>query len=207
MNFEIMKNHGAIAVVLLAFAATFGLAATNDPTTSLQKALFEEEANHTLGAAIQLYQAVVTQFDKDRKLAATAVFRLGECYRKQGNTNEAIASYQRVLSEFTDQSQLAELSRQSLSGLGVRPGNAAALMPASNAAREEQKRLLQQEIKLFEQQFASEEKKVQAGAAPSDSLLPNQRELLKLKRQLAGLEAGIPLNSAPAIADAGSSAD
>jgi len=51
-----------------------------------------EEANQNLGAAIQAYQAMASQFDKDRKLAATAIFRLGECYRKQGNTNDAAAS-------------------------------------------------------------------------------------------------------------------
>ena len=42
-------------------------AATNDLASALQKGLFEEEANHNLDA----------QFDKDRKLAATAIFRLG----------------------------------------------------------------------------------------------------------------------------------
>src|SRR5215471_7136931 len=66
-------------------------ASTNDLTTTLQSGLFEEEANHNLAAAIQAYQSVAAQFDKDRKLAGTAIFRLGECYRKQGATNEAAA--------------------------------------------------------------------------------------------------------------------
>src|SRR5215472_14285218 len=77
-----------VAAFLLAFG-TSSPAATNDPALALQKGLFEEEANHDFNAAIRAYQAVVKQFDQDRKLAATAVFRLGECYRKQGNTNEA----------------------------------------------------------------------------------------------------------------------
>jgi hypothetical protein len=47
----------------------------------LQKGLFEEEANHDLAAAMQAYQSVIERMDKDRKLAATAIFRLGECYR------------------------------------------------------------------------------------------------------------------------------
>jgi ankyrin repeat protein len=105
----------AAVVLLTAFPAP---AATNDATAALQKGLFEEEANHNLGAAIQAYQSVVVQFDKDRKLAATAVFRLGECYRKQGNTNEANAQYQRVLREFADQPTFATLSRQNLAALG-----------------------------------------------------------------------------------------
>src|SRR6058998_1144625 len=89
-------------------------AVTNDLGTALQRGLFEEEANHNLDAAIQAYQSVVNQYDKDRKLAATAVFRLGESFRKQGKTNEAIAQYERVLREFPDQAPLLELSQQNL---------------------------------------------------------------------------------------------
>ncbi len=94
-----------------------GLRAAEDSTRLLQKGLFEEEANHNYPAAIQAYQGVVQQFDQQRKMAATAVFRLAEIYRKQGNTNEAVARYERVLREFPDQSQLADLSRQQLTAL------------------------------------------------------------------------------------------
>ena len=41
-------------------------AASNDLTATLQRGLFEEEANRNLDAAAQAYQAVSTQFDKDR---------------------------------------------------------------------------------------------------------------------------------------------
>src|SRR5437588_8894917 len=64
-----------------------GLAATNDLTATLQKGLFEEEANHDLPAAMRAYEEVVRRFDEQRKLGATAIFRLGEIYRKQGKTN------------------------------------------------------------------------------------------------------------------------
>ncbi|MFN7138109.1 MAG: ankyrin repeat domain-containing protein [Limisphaerales bacterium] len=89
-------------------------AATNDLSLLLQKGLFEEEANHNLEAAQKAYESVVTEFDKDRKLAATAVFRLGEVYRKQGKTNEANAQYGRVVREFSDQKVLAEMSAKHL---------------------------------------------------------------------------------------------
>src|SRR5439155_19782212 len=46
--------------------------------------------------------------------AASAVFRLGECYRKLGKTNEASAQYERILRKFADQGELAALSRQHL---------------------------------------------------------------------------------------------
>jgi ankyrin repeat protein len=107
-----------LSAAVLAAVTHLVLAATNDLTSALQKGLFEEEANHNLEAAAQAYQAVSAQFDKDRKLAATAIFRLGEVYRKQGKTNEATAQYERIVREFSDQSTLVTLSRQNLAGLG-----------------------------------------------------------------------------------------
>ncbi len=78
-------------------------AQTNDLTALLQQGLLEEQANQNLDAAITDYQALATQFDKARKVAATAVFRIGECYRMQGRTNEAAAQQERVLHDFSDQ--------------------------------------------------------------------------------------------------------
>jgi len=91
-------------------------------TESFQKALFEEEANQNLEAAIQGYQAVLQAADAQRKLVATALFRLGECYRKLGRTNEAVAQFQRLLRDFSDQTNLVTLCRQNLRGLGATPG-------------------------------------------------------------------------------------
>jgi ankyrin repeat protein len=120
---------GLTAVLLLVPFGAF--AATDDLSTTLSKGMFEEEANHNPGAAIQVYESLIDRFDADRKLAATAVFRLGECYRKQGSTNEATAQYQRILSEFADQAPLVALSRQNLAASGMAQ---AALAPVERVA-------------------------------------------------------------------------
>jgi cytohesin len=113
-----MKTIFSICIIgaLLGFAPG-GQGATNELATALQRGLFEEEANRNLPAAIKAYEAVVAQFDQDRRLAATAVFRLGECYRKQGRTNEAVVQYERVVREFSDYPELTGLSTQNLAGL------------------------------------------------------------------------------------------
>jgi ankyrin repeat protein len=118
-----------LPLLLLLWVSGPVFAGTNELSTALSKALFEEEANHDLGAAIRYYQSAIEHFDTDRKLAATAVFRLGECYRKQGSTNQATAQYQRVLHEFTDQTELVTLSRRYLVTLGGR--NAGETQPGS----------------------------------------------------------------------------
>ena len=108
-----------LGIIIFLLAALVASAQTNNLTTLLQHGLFEEQANRNLDAAIADYQSLATQFDQDRKIAATAIFRLGECYRAQGKTNEAAAQYQRVLRDFSDQTTLATLSRQNLAGMGV----------------------------------------------------------------------------------------
>ncbi len=116
-----------LKTLLIQAALWAGLAcpamAQQNLTNNLRNGLYEEEANHNLPVAIQNYQALITRFDEERKLAATAVFRLAECYRKLGQTNEANAQYQRVAREFFDQTNLAELSRVYL-GLTNAPGAA-----------------------------------------------------------------------------------
>jgi ankyrin repeat protein len=113
-----MKTKWLVRSVFL--AGTMILQAqTNDLSAVLGQGLFEEEANRNLNAAISNYQSLAEQFDKDRQVAATAVFRLGECYRKLGQTNEAAVQYQRIVREFSDQTTLVTLSRQNLTGLGV----------------------------------------------------------------------------------------
>ncbi len=88
---------------------------------SFQAALLAEEARRDLDAAIRGYEAVVAQVDAQRALAATAVFRLGECYRKVGRTNDAVAQYQRLLRDFPTEATLTRLSRENLLALGAAP--------------------------------------------------------------------------------------
>jgi ankyrin repeat protein len=123
-----MKTKFFVLIFLLATAAI--RAQTNNLTVLLQQGLLEEQANGNLDAAIADYRSLAVEFDKDRPLAATAVFRLGECYRAQGKTKEAAAQYQRILREFPDQETLATMSRQNLTGLGA---TAAEAQPAENA--------------------------------------------------------------------------
>jgi ankyrin repeat protein len=115
-----MKMKFILTVLASLAASGLAAAATNDLTTLLQRGLFEEEANHQLDAAIVNYKEAIEHFDHERQLAATAIFRLGECYRKLGRTNEANAQYERIAREFPDQTQLAQLSHAYLpAGGGV----------------------------------------------------------------------------------------
>ncbi len=125
-----MKTRFLVLTLLLASAAA-AVAQNSNLTALLQQGLLEEQGNRNFDAAIADYQSLAALFDKDRQLAATAIFRLGECYRAQGKTNEAAAQYQRILREFSDQNTLALMSRQNLIGLGA-PTAAAVAGPLEN---------------------------------------------------------------------------
>ena len=120
-----MKSKLLLAATLFVspLAAT---AATNDLTALLQQGMFDEEATRDLTAAIADYQSLARQYDKDRQVAATAIYRLGECYRKLGQTNDAATQYRRLVRDFPEQVDLAQLSRQNLAGLGSVPAAPAA---------------------------------------------------------------------------------
>jgi ankyrin repeat protein len=128
----------AVTYFAIVTAMLLGLPSTqaaDSLTQNLQHGLFEEEANHNLEAAIKAYQSVIAQSDEQRKVIATALFRLGECHRKLGKTNEATAFYQRILRDFADQEQLVALSRQNVRSAG---GSFASTTPAGSAATAEE---------------------------------------------------------------------
>ncbi len=131
---HIIHHAWRLAWLLALLSLPWRALAAESTTSLLQKGLFEEEANQNLEAAIQNYQLVISQADEERKLAATAVFRLGECFRKKGLTNEAVAQYQRVMRDYSDQATLAKMSQQNLAGLGLGsvtlPNGAAIIGPA-----------------------------------------------------------------------------
>ena len=274
-----------LGIIFFLLAATLAHAQTNNLTALLQQGLFEEQANRNLDAAIADYQALARQFDKDRQLAATAVFRLGECYRMQGKTNEAALEYQRILRDFSDQQTLATLSRQDLTGMGMIKSEPAAIVNSDAAlwnklkdvapaelerilptlvpnamldyllqqrnaaqaqsasllangfttnsllveekhrlltelnrqireeisgimdglklraelspspqtagdARQQQRELLAKQIALAEQDLAETQKLVQVGTAPLAESRAAEREVLRLRQQLAALDAG-----------------
>jgi ankyrin repeat protein len=192
-----MKMKFTLTVLALLAASGLAAAATNDLTTLLQRGLFEEEANHQLDAAIGDYKEAIEHFDHQRQLAATAIFRLGECYRKLGRTNEAAVQYQRIAREFDDQKELVALSRQNLTGMGMSAAPALSSLP--DAARQKQQKLLEEEIKVVEHELQLQQAQYNMGLMPYDGTLSTQQKLLELKRQLAALE-GDQAGSSPIIA-------
>jgi outer membrane protein assembly factor BamD (BamD/ComL family) len=101
----------SIAFLVLVFAPAW-CAAQDKMSDAFRKGVAEEEAGRNPKGAIDQYKAVLVQFEEARKMAATALFRMAESYRKLGQDKEAQTAYARVLQQFPDQTQLVAESRK-----------------------------------------------------------------------------------------------
>ena len=178
----------------LALMAVFVLSGAQDPLAeALRKGVVQEESNQNLDAAIQAYQSVLTQFGEERKTAATALFRLAECYRKQGKNDLAMAAYQRVVAEFADQTKLAQQSRTVLAQTisGDQSTLPSLWLKAQQEARQRYRQLIEAQIKMVEEQLQYAEKQYQLGVNSKEDVDKVRIQLLNMQRELAGFDAGI----------------
>ena len=113
---------------LLAAVAATMLLSTPQPARAqsgqelFQQALVKERADGELKQAIALYEQIVREFSADRRLTASALVRMGECYEKLGS-GEAERAYLRVVREYADQTELVARARERLQALRARaPG-------------------------------------------------------------------------------------
>ncbi len=109
----------------------------------LQQGLYEEEASREFGKAAEHYEKLLSHYDAQRQLAATALFRLAEVRRKQDRREDAVKLYQRLIAEFPTADPLARLSQENLAALGAAPLKAPHAMAATT---EEDKKILEIEL-------------------------------------------------------------
>jgi Tol biopolymer transport system component len=111
-----MKRTSILIVLLLCLPLGIGSAALQSGYDLFQKALMLERADGNLQEAIKLYQQIVEKFAADRKLAAQTLLRMGQCYETLGQAG-ARKAYERVLSEYADQSEQVLVARAKLVAL------------------------------------------------------------------------------------------
>jgi tetratricopeptide (TPR) repeat protein len=173
---------------LILFAAAG--AAQDRMADTLRKGIVAEESKHDLNAAIQEYQSAVSQFDEVRQTAATALFRMAECYRKLGKDPQAIEAYRRVIHDFADQTKLADQSRGVLTG--TYKTQASSVTPLRDTPAFRQYRAsFEAEIALVEKALQAAIKRKNLNETAGDDIDGIQRQLLQLQRDLALVDMGV----------------
>ena len=183
---QIMKTALALSVLMLA-----PVICAQDLAGPLRQGMVEEDANRNLDAAIRNYQSVLTRFAEERKTAATALFRLAECYRKQGNTQQANAAYSRLVAEFADQTQLAAQSRKALgkpAEAAQKTAAPATPSPLSTEARLIQLQALQERRTIAYQQLQQTQKQLELGVVAFEDARDAELGVAKAERALAEFE-------------------
>jgi tetratricopeptide (TPR) repeat protein len=195
-----------IALLLACAAASF---AQEHMADTLRSGIVAEDSKQDTRAAIRQYNDVLKQYAEARETAATALFRMAECYRKQGDRRQAITAYQRVVREFSDQSKLVAQSRAVLSktyqmtadrGREAESQNDRAkfekLIAAQNeqqaktdAARQRYRGTILAEMELMKKQMSGHNARSEAGQAAIENI---QLKLIRLQRELAAFDAGMP---------------
>jgi Tol biopolymer transport system component len=103
-----------IGFFLFLMAAAVLLGAENGYNL-FQKGLAKERVEMDLKSAVRIYEQVVRENLKDHKLAAQALFRIGECKRALGDA-EARKAYERIVREFADQVETVAQAQARLGG-------------------------------------------------------------------------------------------
>jgi len=93
-----------IAMLLLVMASPAFSA--QDSSILLEKAMYAEETLGKLNDAIAIYRQIIDTADTDRMIAATAIYRLGTCYRKLGNEAEALTAFSTLARLYPEQRDL-----------------------------------------------------------------------------------------------------
>ena len=129
--------------LLIALALPLGAAEpAASPEDLLRQGLYQEEANRDYDKAAENYRAVIAAHDRQRALAASATFRLGEIARKKGDKPAAIEAFRTLVTRFPEQADMVRLSRENLTALGAAlPEGPAAPPPTADPADEETKEI------------------------------------------------------------------
>jgi hypothetical protein len=89
----------------------------------LQKGIFAEETEGNLDAAIKIYQQITAEAATNFSVVAQAQYRLGVCYQKKGNKEQAISTLNDLLKQFPAEAALGQKARDLLAELGQTPSS------------------------------------------------------------------------------------
>lgn len=114
---EPARRHGIAALLLILAALVTAAQVPQSPRELFERARMLEESNGSPTEAISLYRQVAAQAG-DRRLAATAQFRLGLLQERLGQREDAQRAFRAVVERFTD---VPEIARQAQARLAPPP--------------------------------------------------------------------------------------
>ncbi|KPJ66357.1 MAG: hypothetical protein AMJ43_08440, partial [Coxiella sp. DG_40] len=121
------KLKSIITIFLLAVSLLNSTALAKSTSVLLQEGLYAEEVEGNLDAAIKIYQQIIDDSSAQRSHIAQAMYRQGMCYLKEQNELQAKAVFEKLLAQFSEQTEIIDKVKPLLAKM-VSP-DPAALMP------------------------------------------------------------------------------
>ena len=85
----------------------------------LREGLYAEEVEGNLDSAIGIYQQIIADTTAPKNLVAQALYHQGLCYMKKRNETEARAVFQKLVTDYSDQTELVDKAKPMLEELGT----------------------------------------------------------------------------------------
>ena len=122
---ENLKN--TIIILLLAVGLLSSAAQAKSPSLLLQEGLYAEEIEGDLDAAIKIYEQIIADKPSNKHITAQATYRLGMCYLKKQNEQQAKEAFKKLLAQFPEQTSIINKAQPLLDEMSN--PDPAALMP------------------------------------------------------------------------------
>ncbi len=117
---------------LLLLSLLVSTASAKSAAELLREGLYAEEVEGNLDTAIGIYQQIILDTTAPKNLVAQALYRQGMCFLKKKDETKAREVFQRLVSDYPDQTEVVEKAKPVLEGLGN--ADPASLMPPETLA-------------------------------------------------------------------------
>jgi hypothetical protein len=105
----------AIVIFLLITFASVVFSAQNKPASViLQEGLYAEEIEGNLDEAIKIYQQIIKDSQQMEQAAAQATYRIGLCYLKKSDTENAAKQFKELISKYPKQISLVKEAQKQI---------------------------------------------------------------------------------------------
>src|SRR5262249_12515292 len=113
-----MKKISALVTAVLMLVLVGGAVLAESGDALYSQALVKEKTG-SYEEAIKLYQSILQKYTSDKKLAAKALFQIGQDYERLGNAVDARKAYARIANEFNNQNEVVAAAGKRLAALSV----------------------------------------------------------------------------------------
>lgn len=97
-------------------AASQSVAPSQSLSEMLEQGIYNQDTKGDIDTAIGIYRNLIAQSKANDSLAAQAEFRLGQCYLKKNQKDAATAIFQKLITDFPNETDLVAKAKENLPG-------------------------------------------------------------------------------------------